>query len=275
MPIPPDFRFSQASLRDYLACPRRFQLRYLDRLAWPAIEAEPYLQHEQHLKQGALFHRLVEQKFKGIPEEILTSLAIENNLAEWWNAFLVYQAGLPDGRRLPEWTITVRLGQYALIAKYDLLIPSADGNCNIYDWKTTTLRTKTDILGNDIQTRLYLLMAVEAGDSLCGDAAFPPEKLSLYYWFAAFPREPERITYLNSKYQRDRSDILELVDQIATASPESFVLTADERQCRFCVYRSYCERGVNAGQVDDLEADEGSGSDPEAFDFNQAAEVLF
>ena len=38
MNLPPDFHFSQASLRDFLACPRRFLLRHIQRLAWPAIE---------------------------------------------------------------------------------------------------------------------------------------------------------------------------------------------------------------------------------------------
>ncbi|MGA9396912.1 MAG: PD-(D/E)XK nuclease family protein, partial [Anaerolineaceae bacterium] len=223
MPIPLDFRFSQASLRDYLACPRRFCLRYIERLAWPAIEAEPYIEREQHLKRGALFHRLVEQKLKGIPEGALTSLATENNLAEWWNAFLVFHAGLPDGARLPEWTITVRLGQYALIAKYDLLIPGADGKCTIYDWKTSSIRTKPDVLRNDIQTRLYLMMAAETGGSLTGGAAFPPDSLSIGYWFSAFPREPELIPYSEALYKRDRADILELIEKIATAPVESFV----------------------------------------------------
>ena len=32
---------SQSSLQDYVDCARRFQLRYLDRLSYPAIESEP------------------------------------------------------------------------------------------------------------------------------------------------------------------------------------------------------------------------------------------
>ena len=275
MPIPPDFHFSQANLRDYLACPRRFQLRYLERLAWPAIEAEPFIEREQHLKRGALFHRLVEQKLKGIPEDALTALAIENDLADWWSAFLAFETVLPEGKRLPEWTITLPLGPYKLIAKYDLLVPTADGNCHIYDWKTSTFRTRADVLRNDIQTCLYLMMAAEAGDSLYGSVAIPPERLSMCYWFAAFPREPEMIDYTATLFQRDRADILELVDRIANAPAESFVLTADERQCRYCVYRSYCERGVGAGQADGLADELIPDSDPEAFDFDQAAEVAF
>jgi hypothetical protein len=45
--LPLDFQFSQGSLQDYVDCRRRFQLRYLDQLAWPAVEAEPLLEHEQ------------------------------------------------------------------------------------------------------------------------------------------------------------------------------------------------------------------------------------
>ena len=275
MPIPPDFHFSQANLRDYLACPRRFKLRYLDRLAWPAIEAEPFIERERHLKRGALFHRLVEQKLKSIPESALTAVAVENDLADWWRAFLAFQNGLPEGKRLPEYTLTVPLGPYQLIAKYDLLIPTADGDCHIYDWKTSTYRTKTDVLRNDIQTRLYLLMAVEAGDSLHGSAATPPERLLMCYWFAAFPGEPEMIHYTEMLYQRDRADILELIERIATAPEESFILTSDERQCRYCVYRSFCERGVGAGQADELDDGANDESDRDAFDFSQAAEIAF
>ena len=36
--LPAQFAFSQSSLQDYADCPRRFQLRYLDKLIYPAIE---------------------------------------------------------------------------------------------------------------------------------------------------------------------------------------------------------------------------------------------
>ena len=39
--LPDDFHFSQGSLQDYVDCQRRFQLRYLMKLAWPAVDAEP------------------------------------------------------------------------------------------------------------------------------------------------------------------------------------------------------------------------------------------
>jgi len=93
--------------------------------------------------------------------------------------------------------------------------------------------------------------------------------------FAAFPGEPETIHYTEMLYQRDRADILELIERIATAPEESFILTSDERQCRYCVYRSFCERGVGAGQADELDDGANDESDRDAFDFSQAAEIAF
>jgi hypothetical protein len=269
MPLPVDFHFSQASLRDFLACSRRFQLRYIQQMAWPAVEAEPYLEREQHLKRGALFHRLVEQKLKGIPAEALAPLAQASGLLEWWQAFLAFEASLPVGERYVETTLTARLGKHALIAKYDLLSIGAEGHVQIFDWKTTTIRQKTDRLREDIQTRLYLLMAVEALPGV------QPENVTMTYWFAAFPGQPELIPYSAAQYQRDRADIEALIGQLADAPPDSFILTSDERQCRFCIYRSYCERGITAGFSEDDGDPSGPGEDPESFDFNQAAEVAF
>jgi hypothetical protein len=61
MTLPEGFQFSQASLQDYVDCPRRFQLRYLVNLDWPAVEAEPVLKHERHMERAGLFHQMVHQ----------------------------------------------------------------------------------------------------------------------------------------------------------------------------------------------------------------------
>ena len=71
---------SQSSLQDYNDCPRRFELRYLQRLAYPAIETEPALENEKHQREGEQFHRLVQQYFIGIPAEQVGKLANTENL---------------------------------------------------------------------------------------------------------------------------------------------------------------------------------------------------
>ncbi len=59
--LPDDFQFSQASLNDFAQCRRRFQLRYLQKVNWPALETEPALENEQRMQRGARFHRMVRQ----------------------------------------------------------------------------------------------------------------------------------------------------------------------------------------------------------------------
>ena len=87
MAIPNDFQFSQASLQDFTDCRRRFYYRYVQRRAWPALEAEPALANEQWMQQGTDFHQLVHRYVLGIPAERLTQSA-RGNLAVWWTSFL-------------------------------------------------------------------------------------------------------------------------------------------------------------------------------------------
>ena len=73
--LPSGFAFSQSSLQDYSDCPRRFQLRYIEQLQWPAVETEPVLENERRQQEGQLFHRMVQQHLIGLPAEKLSQLA--------------------------------------------------------------------------------------------------------------------------------------------------------------------------------------------------------
>src|SRR3990172_3561891 len=86
--IPAQFTFSQTSLQDYADCSRRFQLRYLDKLTYPAAESEPALENERHQQEGQYFHRLAQQYLLGIPAEKLARLANTPNLQRWWENFI-------------------------------------------------------------------------------------------------------------------------------------------------------------------------------------------
>jgi hypothetical protein len=72
--IPSPFTFSQSSLQDYSDCPRRFQLRYIEQLQWPAVEAEPVMENEHHQQEGQLFHRMVQQHRIGLPDGKLAGM---------------------------------------------------------------------------------------------------------------------------------------------------------------------------------------------------------
>ena len=73
MALTDNFQYSQASLQDFVDCRRRFQLRYLQRRPWPAVESEPVLENERTMREGAECHHMIQQNLLGIPAERLST----------------------------------------------------------------------------------------------------------------------------------------------------------------------------------------------------------
>jgi CRISPR/Cas system-associated exonuclease Cas4 (RecB family) len=265
---------SQSSLQDYMDCAQRFKLRYLDRLSYPAAETEPTLENEKHQQEGEYFHRLVQQHLIGIPAEQIAKFANTSNLQKWWENFQNDKdlSGLRGMSKLyPEATLSAPLGKYRLLAKYDL-IAVRDGKAVIYDWKTYRKRPRNEWLATRMQTRVYRALLVQAGAHLNNGKAFEPEEIEMIYWFADFPDEPARFPYNSAQFQRDWEALLKLSAEVDSAS--SYPLTEDRQKCLFCTYRSYCERGIRAGDVEQAEAEREA---EELFDvnFEQIGEIAF
>jgi hypothetical protein len=122
MSLPKNFQFSQGSLQDYADCPRRFQLKYIEQLVWPAVEAEPALENEHYLQQGAAFHRLAQQHLIGVSAEKLTPIAEQDaNLARWWENFLASLknleglGNLPGLGLYPEFSLSAPIGEFRIV----------------------------------------------------------------------------------------------------------------------------------------------------------------
>jgi CRISPR/Cas system-associated exonuclease Cas4 (RecB family) len=276
---------SQSSLQDYVDCAKRFQLRYIERLSYPAIESEPTLENEKHQQEGAYFHRMVQQYLVGVPAEQITKIANTPNLQRWWENFLNSEdlTGLTPLRSTsgilrndlsglyPEATLSAPLGGFRLIAKYDL-IAIENGKATIYDWKTYRKRPRNEWLASRMQTRVYRALLVHAGAHLNNGNPFTPEQIEMVYWFADFPNEPARFTYTSAQYKRDWDTLVKLADEIHNAP--SFPLTDDRTKCSYCPYRSYCDRGVRAGELDQAETEMEA---EELFDvnFEQIGEIEF
>ncbi len=265
---------SQSSLQDYHDCHRRFELRYLQRLAYPAIETEPALENEKHQQEGEYFHRLLQQHLIGIPAEQIGKLANTDNLQRWWENYLNAKdlTGFSNLSGLyPEITLSAPLGKFRLVAKYDLI--AVDNNkATIYDWKTYRKRPKNEWLSIRWQTRVYRALLVQAGAHLNNGMPFASEQIEMIYWFADFPIEPAHFIYKADQYQRDWDALLKIADEIKNAS--SFPLTDDVSKCNYCPYRSYCNRGVRAGDAADAELETEA---EELFDINfeQIGEIAF
>ena len=262
---------SQSSLQDYVDCSLRFKLRYLERLSYPALESEPALENEKHQQEGEYFHRLIQQHLIGISAEQIGKLANTPNLQRWWSNWQEFSKGQNLGKTYSETTFSAPLGKYRLLAKYDL-ISVKDGKATIYDWKTYRKRPRNEWLAARMQTRVYRAMVVQAGAHLNDGQPFAPEQVEMVYWFGDFPDDPARFAYNSAQYKRDWDMLLKLAGEVETAS--SYPQTDDRQKCVFCTYRSYCERGVKAG--DWLEAETEMQAE-ELFDvnFEQIGEISF
>jgi len=271
--------FNQASLQDYTDCPRRFQLRYVERVDWPAHEAEPALENERHMQQGMAFHRLAHQHALGIPEEPLSRTVTDIDLRRWWHNYLTRgPENLPSSRH-PEIVLSAPLGdyrgdslRYRLVAKFDLIAVDVGQRAVIVDWKTSRKRSRRKWLAGRLQTKVYPYMLVRAGAHLNGEQPLAPEQVEMVYWFAEYPDEPAHFPYDTAQYEDDEAYLTSLVEQIANPP---YPRTTDERRCRYCRYRSLCQRGVRAGPFDEMEETKSGEDFGISLDFEQIAEIEY
>jgi hypothetical protein len=283
MSIPENFQFSQASLQDFVDCRRRFQLRYLLRRAWPAAEAEPMLENERNMLAGELFHRMVQQHLLGIPAERLAEMSQSEDLRRWWGNYRAHAETLPGlseasglkARRYPEVSLSTTLDGFTLTAKCDLVVVTSDGRGVIIDWKTSRRHPKRSHLSGRLQTRLYPYILARAGAHLNQNRPFQPDQVEMIYWFAEFPTQPERFPYSAAQLQTDEQYLRGLIAEIQRLDEANFLMTEKVELCRFCIYRSLCNRGVQAGALEEngqIVEGESLGFD---FDFEQIAEIEF
>lgn len=272
------FDFSQSSLQDFVDCRRRFQLRYIQRIAWPAVQAEPARENERHIQRGERFHRLAQQLLVGVPEKSLNRMAEadeDENLLRWWSNF---QESIPpalQGERFVEVTLSAPVGRYRLVAKYDLIMLGPDGKVLIYDWKTGIRKPGRARLSERLQTRVYPYLLVQAGAVLNGGRAIRPEQVEMVYWFAEQDQPEERFEYDPARFAEDDRYLTGLLEQIGTLPPDEFPMAESEKACPYCVYRSLCRRGGKAGDLEGLSEEDAPEGPMLDIDLEQIAEISF
>ncbi len=249
MNLPDDFVFSQTSLQDYVDCPRRFELRYVLRQRWPAPEVDDMLEFEARMEKGDQFHHLVHQHLAGITAEKLLASSRDADVRRWFEMYL--ETGLedvPEPRR-PETTITVPLGEVMVLAKFDLLALEPGGRALIVDWKTSERLPSAERLAKRLQTIVYRYVLAAGGDAFYGGQPIPPERIEMIYWYADHEGTTRRFPYDARQFAADAAYLEGLANEIATRP--AFPLTPDVTHCRFCPYRSLCDRGVQAGRLEE------------------------
>jgi len=275
MPINPDFVFSANSLQDYVDCPRRFELKYLLNQAWPAIESKPVLEFEHHLLLGNQFHQLVHQYLSGIPENVLNSSIVDADLAEWFRNFLEFFTPIKLERFFVEFSLRMAINQFQVVAVYDLIGNTKNGSLNIFDWKTAKHLPKRENLARRVQTILYPYLALECLGNYLPQFECPPEQVEMIYWFASHPKTNMIFKYDQEKHLSNEKFLTQLIAEIQSKEIGSFECTRDHHKCKYCVYRSLCERGKIAGDFNEMENEEDLDQVIEKIDFDKQDEIAF
>jgi MoaA/NifB/PqqE/SkfB family radical SAM enzyme len=122
------------------------------------------------------------------------------------------------------------------------------------------------------QTRVYRALLAQAGAHFNHGKPFAPEQIEMIYWFANFPAEPAQFIYKTDQYKRDWDALTKIANEITGAS--DFPKTDQVSKCSYCPYRSYCNRGIRAGDAADTELETEA---EELFDINfeQIGEIAF
>jgi len=255
-PLPEAFQFSQNGLQDYVDCPRRFQLRYILMQPWPGLITSSPLDLEEQMRRSARLHHLAHQYFLDLDVASLENTIHDETLKEWWHTFLHHPPpGLPQAIRAPEIVLSAPLAGYRLMARIDLLAADPGQRLVVVDWKAVRHPPSTAILKKRLQTIVYRYLAVEAGATYNDGQRPQPEQVEMIYWFAHQGGEIRRFPYDARQHAADREVLTNLAKKISAQRDPIWPLTSDERNCRFCNYRSLCERGVTAGFLQDLDDD--------------------
>jgi hypothetical protein len=254
MLLPDNFTFSQNNLQDYIDCRRRFLLRHIQKLEWPAIESEPVLEQEQLMLLGQQFHLMVQQKLSGIPEEILSQSTQSPELLAWWFEFVKLAPDALPGQKYCEAFYSIPIGAYRLVAKYDLLVIQEDGKATLYDWKTSHHAPKRSTMQQRMQTRVYPYLLAKLAASGSQFVHLDVEQLKMVYWYPDPTIQPIEFQYSSQQFEKDETFLNQLVAEIASLPEEAFAKTLDtEHKCKFCRYRTLCETGVIPGTFTDAD----------------------
>lgn len=243
-----DFLFSQHSVADFEACPRRFYLRFVARQAWPLPEAAaPGLDAagaEAYLRRGQVLHRWIERHLLGVPVDPGVGEG-DTELQMWWRRFRSERLDDLPAERLPELALTAELGAERLYARFDLLAIGG-GDAVIVDWKTLRgPRAPTEgFLRQRLQTRVYLYALAASGAPFNGGRPFEPGRIQMRYWLANFPERPwVKVAYSREAFEQDGRALAALIADIRSRSgEEAFGKTDDAKACARCGYRTLCSR---------------------------------
>jgi len=268
---------SQSNLQDFSECPRRFELKVIDNISWPAAYLEPLSKLEQATEVGNKFHQLCHQFFTGIDQDSLSRSISNPDLKIMWENFSAFAKDFQYQKRLSEIILSAPFLGHQLIAKYDLVLKTNNDKFIIYDWKTSTQKPTRTLLSQRFQTFLYPYILVNSGNSIFNKVQPSPNNISMIYWYPMSSDPEEIFPYSDNLYSENTAQLTEIISKIDgyVNSGNTFPTTNNRKLCGKCVYRSLCERGIQAGKLDPFTEIDGEDLSGVHFDLDNINEIEF
>jgi hypothetical protein len=206
---------------------------------------------------------------------LLRSVA-DPELESWFHNFLTYYNTLKFEHIFAEFPLRISIGSSPVLAVFDLIGLTTDNDVWILDWKTSGKIPKKSALAERIQSILYPYALLEAAPTFLGISSLKAENVRMAY---AYVHQTQnnilRFDYDAESHARGGSFLQELIAEISAKEPGSFAKTSEEHRCKFCVYRSLCERGTTAGNLSEMEAEDEIPDSIADLDFDAQDEIAF
>jgi CRISPR/Cas system-associated exonuclease Cas4 (RecB family) len=209
---------------------------------------------------------MVERHFRGFSPEDATSFP-DDTLRAWWHTFQRQAPVLPVGTKHIEYTLTVPILGYFLTGRFDLMVVDG-GNAHIFDWKTESFPRSAEKLQADLQTQLYLAMAVAGGKVLTDGVEIAPENVKISYWYVNNPAKSVTLSYNERQHRQNWENLEARVAAIAEQFEENesvWALTDNLETCQSCPYQLYCGRLMPAFPPQSFEPDMLAEIEPDIF----------
>lgn len=243
--LPQRFTFTQQSLSTFEACTRKFRLKYIHRLHFPASHEADSI---QQLRRGNDFHLMAYRYFMGIPtgaEWIAKEDAFCRSWMERLQARFVLQ---PSRRYLPEYRLRITQ-PYPLEANIDLVEWNED-EMVVWDWKTGMQGRGGGVQASRLlsgwQTVVYMYMIKELSLRLTG-REWECSKIHMHYWSPETGRDIAVLEYSDALHESFQKRLLQKIDEILHHNALLFDRAVVEKSCRYCEYKKLCDsHGVDS-----------------------------
>ena len=268
---------NQKNIQDFLDCPRKFQLLSLDNLSWPAALSDNLEKNERATYLGNQFHMICYQYFSGISPALLADTIIDPDLKIMWDNFLPFGSRLLEHSVYPEQLISFPFIDYRLVAKIDLIVKVSSDKYIILDWKTGVKKPSREILKNRVQSYLYPFVFCQSGAEMVNVNSIKPDQIEMHYFYPYCSEPHEIFPYSERTHNEITSRLEKITSNLSNIFHENdeFPLTDDLHHCLYCVFRSFCDRGVTPGNIENYLPIEHETLTNELFDIGQVSEVEF